>query len=800
MPLRTGVLLPGTSASLPVGRPSSVKLVDAVRAGDTVVIAVQRDSSVLAPTRADLHDVAVEARVDEVRRSGRGRRRLTVTALRRLALEDVHPGDFLSASLTDLDEGPADPDRAAVLEGLLREKLAEVRDAATGKLAALVDRVGAEPKPGVLADKVAAGLGLDPDDEVRVLHAVDAGARLELVTTLLSEAITRNDVRRRIDSEVRRELNEGQREAILRKQLDAIRRELEGGAANDDGESDADKLARRVREADLPDDVRKVAEAQLKRLAGGGGGSPAEAGVVRTYLEWLLDLPWNVRADDHFDIAAVEAKLDEDHFGLDDVKKRILEHLAVLKRGGTGRGTILCLAGPPGVGKTSLGRSIADAIGRPFVRIALGGVRDEAELRGHRRTYVGALPGRIVAGLKQAGAKNPVLLLDEIDKLGKGWMGNPEAALLEILDPEQNSTFADHYLELPFDLSETIFLCTANDLTTLSAPLRDRLEIIEIDGYTFAEKQQIAREWLLPRQLERHALPEDALAVDDDALRALIEGWTREAGVRQLERELRKVCRALALRLERDEAAADAVPAPMDVGVADLPDLLGRRRFHSDVAQRTSIPGVATGLAWTPVGGDVLFVEASRMPGRGKLQTTGKLGDVMRESASAALTYVRANAGALGVDPRFLDDSDVHVHVPAGGVPKDGPSAGVTIFVALTSLLTGRPVRPDVAMTGEATLRGQVLPVGGIKRKVLAAHRAGLKRVILPERNRADAAEVPERVLEELEIVFVSDMADALAAALSDDLPGLTTDPTGAPHGSDGAGANDATGGVRSVA
>ena len=785
--LRTGVLLPGTSASLPVGRDRSVALVDSLRPGDRALIAVQKDSAALDPQAEDLHPVGVVARVDEIRRTGRARRRLTLTALHRVVLDDVSTaGPFLTAVTSRPDEGPADADRAEVLEGLLREKLGEARDQTSGKLRQLIERVGDERNVGLLADRVAAGLGLDAEGEASVLAAVDVGARLELVTGLLSEALTRGKVRARIDSEVRRELNEGQREAILRKQLEAIQRELQAEGGGGGEESDLDALARKIAEADLPDEVRQTAERQLARLRGAGQGSPAEAGVIRTYLDWILALPWNERADESIDIGAVEDRLNADHFGLEDVKKRILEHLAVTKRGGSGKGTILCLSGPPGVGKTSLGRSIAEATGRPFVRIALGGVRDEAELRGHRRTYVGALPGRIITGLKQAGAKNPVLLLDEIDKLGTGWMGSPEAALLEILDPEQNATFADHYLELPFDLSEVVFLCTANDLSQLSAPLRDRLEIIEVDGYTLAEKGQIARAHLLPRQLDRHALDTDLLTIDDDALEAMVDGWTREAGVRQLERQLRKVCRALALRIER---APDSKPEPLHVDLEALTELLGRRRFFRDAAARTSLPGVATGLAWTPVGGDILFIEASRMPGSGKLQTTGQLGDVMRESASAALTYVRSNAERFGVDPRFLDGSDIHVHVPAGGVPKDGPSAGVTMFVALTSLLTGRRVRPDTAMTGEATLRGRVLPVGGIKSKVLAAHRAGLTRVILPERNRADASEIPEKVLADLEIIFVSDMGDAVDAALSDGL-----DPS-----TDGPNAKE-TGPVRSVA
>ncbi len=457
-------------------------------------------------------------------------------------------------------------------------------------------------------------------------------------------------------------------------------------------------------------------------------------------------------------------KLNADHTGLDEVKKRILEHLAVLKMGGRAKATILCLAGPPGTGKTSLGKSIAEATGRPFVRIALGGVRDEAEIRGHRRTYVGALPGRILHGMKKAGVRNPVMLLDEIDKLGSGWQGSPESALLEVLDPEQNDSFTDHYLELPYDLSEVLFLVTANDLSRVSPPLRDRLEIITLSGYTPDEKAVIARKHLLPDELEAHAIDEDTLTVSDEAIDSIVEGWTREAGVRQLKRELRRLVRGTALRIAR--SGSEEKDPRLEIGVDDLDDLLGKRRFFPEVQERTSIPGVATGLAWTPVGGDILFVETSRMPGKGSLQTTGKLGDVMQESAKAALTYVRSHAAELGIDPQFLDAQDIHIHVPAGATPKDGPSAGVTMFTALTSLLTGRCVRSDTAMTGEASLRGRVLPVGGIKEKVLAAHRAGLTRVILPSRNERDLVDIPDAVQEAIEFVFAEDMSEVLAAAL----------------------------------
>ncbi|HET6345524.1 MAG TPA: endopeptidase La, partial [Myxococcota bacterium] len=594
------------------------------------------------------------------------------------------------------------------------------------------------------------------------LTSLDIAERLRLVIRLIAEAHTVSEVKQKIDSEVRREFSNSQREAVLREQLRAIRREL-----GEEGDGDRlEELKSKLDAAGLPRQARSVADRELRRLEAMGQAN-MEQGIITSYLQLLADLPWSKRAEVATDLEGVAAKLDADHFGLKDVKKRILEHLAVLKMRGNAKGTILCLAGPPGVGKTSLGRSIAEATGRPFVRVALGGIRDEAEIRGHRRTYVGALPGRILHALKTAGVKNPVFLLDEIDKLGQGFMGSPEAALLEVLDPEQNGTFQDHYLELPFDLSEVLFICTANALENLSAPLRDRLEIIEISGYTLEEKFHVARNHLMPKKLAEHALGGDLLNISDGALKQIIASYTREAGVRQLAQQITKLCRALTLKLAR--APADTKPAPMRIEEAGLAEYLGKTRFTNEVAERTMLPGVATGLAWTPVGGDILFVETSRMHGSGKLEITGQLGDVMKESARAALTYVRSNAEALGVDPEFLSTQDLHIHVPAGGVPKDGPSAGVTIFTALTSLLTHRRVRPDTAMTGECTLRGRVLPVGGIKEKVLAAHRAGMTRVILPKQNQRDLDDVPESTQAAMEFIFAEDMSEVLASALASD-------------------------------
>ncbi|MBL9105862.1 MAG: endopeptidase La [Myxococcales bacterium] len=765
LPLRNGVLFPGTVITVPVGRARSIALIEALEPGNILGVAVQRDARVADPELADLQPVATYARVRQIRRNSDRNYQIVLEGLGRFQIGDLlHSKAYWTVEGSALPDLVSDPAEARALAEALgsqvREQLQEVAPDVLASFGQWIEALGHADDPGMLADRVAAALGLDTEKEVQVLLTRDVGERLRLVTRLLVEARAMADLRRKIENEVRKGLSSGQREVLLRQQLRAIQKELGEEPKGDDLAS----LRERLDKAELPEDVRQVADRELRRLEG-MQSAQAEYNVIRTYLEWIADLPWSVRAGGEIDLNSVAKKLDEDHHGLDEVKKRILEHMAVLKVSGNSRATILCLAGPPGVGKTSLGQSIADATGRPFVRIALGGVRDEAEIRGHRRTYVGALPGRLIHAMKKSGKKNPVILLDEIDKLGNSWMGSPEAALLEVLDPEQNKTFTDHYLELPFDLSEAMFIVTANSLETLSAPLRDRLEIIEISGYTAEEKLRIARDHLLPRQLGRHAIGEGTLTVTDDALLAIVRDYTREAGVRQLERELTKLCRALTLEFAR---SSDEKPARVTIDAADLHKYLGKVRFVSEVAERTAVPGVATGLAWTPVGGDILFVETSRMPGKGHLEITGQLGDVMKESARAALTYVRSNADTLGVDATFLDKQDLHIHVPAGAVPKDGPSAGVTIFTALTSLLTGRRVRPDTAMTGECTLRGRVLPVGGIKSKVLAAHRAGLTRVVLPQRNARDLDDVPADVREKMEFVFAEDMAQVLAATLEE--------------------------------
>ena len=758
LPLFRGVIFPGTLATLPVGRPSSVALVESLRPGALVGVAAQLDPEVESPTLDELYPVATLARVQQLVRLTNGRYRITLQGLERFRLMEVEQeAPFLTARGESVEETGHDSDEAHALMGVLREELEEAVREQGGTLGALSQAALA---PGLFADSVASELGLDTQVRAELLGELSIPDRLRRVAELVRAQVTRREVKATIEEEVRRELGKGQREAILREQLRAIQREL----GDEDEERDA--LRAQLDEAALPEEVRKVAEREWRRLQSLNPAQP-EHGVIRTYLEWIAALPWGAPEAAPIDLSAIEQRLEQDHFGLRDAKQRILEHMAVLKVSGHAQATILCLAGPPGVGKTSLAQSVADAIDRPLVRISLGGVRDEAEIRGHRRTYVGALPGRILNAMRKAGATNPVIVLDEIDKLAQGWMGSPESALLEVLDPEQNKTFTDHYLELEYDLSNALFICTANDLSAMSGPLRDRLEIIEVSGYTPSEKVHIARDHLLPRQLERHGIAPDALTIDDETIRALITDYTREAGVRQLQRELTRLCRALTLEIARSDA--DPASIALEITPETLGRHLGKTRFHAEVAARTASPGVATGLAWTPVGGDILFIETTKMPGKGRLEITGQLGDVMKESARAALAYVRTHAHELEIDADFLDAWDLHLHVPAGGVPKDGPSAGVTIFTALTSLLSGRRVRPDTAMTGECSLRGRVLPVGGIKAKVLAAHRAGIKRVILPRRNARDLDEIPQSTLDELEIILADDMREVLAAALATD-------------------------------
>jgi len=786
--LRNGVLFPGVRTMLPVGRERSVALIQDMQEGALIGIAVQRERDVDVPALTDLHPIGVLARIERIVQAGPQQFRILVVGLERFKLERIVRVDpWCQVEVSPIQEADRDPRETQALLQSLFERLAAMEAAVSGELREALATARTRKDGGRAADLVASALGLASDREAEVLLTLDVNQRLRLVHQLLGEAEAMADIKAKVDQEVRSEFQKGQREAVLRQQLKAIQKELGEG---EDG-NDLTELRKKLDAAQLPEEARKVADRELKRLESMGPNQP-EYHVNRRYLEFMAELPWSARAEVKDDIDAVAAKLDQDHFGLTEVKQRIVEHIAVRKLAGRNKGTLLCLVGPPGVGKTSLGQSIADATGRPFIRAALGGIRDEAEIRGHRRTYVGALPGRILTALRKAGRKNPVLLLDEIDKLTTGWMGSPEAALLEVLDPEQNGTFTDAYLDLPFDLSEVLFICTANTLDTISPPLRDRLEVIEIQGYTVDEKARIAQHHLIPKRLAEHGLPAEALVISDPALASIAADYTRESGVRQLDRELVKICRAVTLEVARQ---VDGKPHPVRIEPADLQRYLGKVKFFNELAERTAVPGVAVGLAWTPTGGDILFIETSRMQGKGGVEITGQLGDVMKESARAALSYIRSHAAALAIDPGFLESQDIHIHVPAGAIPKDGPSAGVTIFTALTSLLSGRLVRSDTAMTGECTLRGRVLPVGGIKGKVLAAHRAGIKRIILPAKNERDLDEVPAAARAKLEFIFAEDMSQVLAAALEVNTLGPGTAPA-----TDGNGLDPAQTGMLSVA
>jgi ATP-dependent Lon protease len=762
LPIRNAVLFPGAVAPFDVGREKSVALVEDVDNLTSPVIAIfaQRDPSTDDPGKEDLHQVGCAARVLKALKHSSGNYSLILQGLERIRLDEItQSGPYLKAKIGRLNETNSGDDEAEALSMSLRDiakQVIQLMPELPREAGSLIDSIQA---PGALADLVAANLDAPVDEKAALLETVDVKDRIRKVLKLLTRQLEILKMRERINSQIKEEMGKNQREYVLRQQLKAIKEEL----GEDDGDQgDLDGLEERIAKASLPQEAETVAKKQLKRLRNMQVGS-AEYTVVRTYLDWILDLPWHSQTPDNMDIGAVRKVLDEDHYGLEKVKKRILEYLAVRKLKKDKKGPILCLIGPPGVGKTSLGRSIARALGRKFVRISLGGVHDEAAIRGHRRTYVGALPGQIIQGMKKGATINPVFMMDEVDKIGHDFRGDPAAALLEVLDPEQNNTFADHYLEIPYDLSNVMFVATANIADPIPAPLRDRMEILEIPGYTRREKLAIARRHLIPKQLEEHGITREQLDITDKAVDLVIDFYTREAGVRTLERQVASIIRGVAVKI----AEGDATPRKID-DEDQVREFLGPQKFTSEVAERTEEAGVATGLAWTSVGGEILFIEATRMYGTGKLQLTGQLGDVMKESAQAALSYVRTNAEKYGINRDFLEKSDIHIHIPAGGMPKDGPSAGVTMFTALVSMLTGIRVRHDVAMTGEITLRGRVLPIGGLKEKVLAAHRAGIKRVLVPERNKADLDEVPAEVKNDLEFIFVSKMDAVLEAALEE--------------------------------
>jgi ATP-dependent Lon protease len=757
LPLRDSVPFPETLTPLAIGQERTVKLVNDVLAGSRMLAMVAaKEGAGEEPGPDELYGVGVAGVVARMIKVPDGTLRILVHGAQRVDIGDFVATDpYLVARIV---EAPDELIPSPELEGLHRnvqatfsriiEELPYLPEELQIAVANLDD-------PGELAHMIGGALRIKTEEKQALLEERNVAKRLRMLSEILARELELVEIGTRIQSQVQSEMDKGQREYFLRQQLKAIQEEL---GEVDETQAEASELRQRLEQAELPEHAWKQAERELQRFER-LPPQAAEHGVIRTYLEWLADLPWSKSTDDNLDLPHARTVLDRDHYDIERVKDRILEFLAVRKLKPDAPSSILCFVGPPGVGKTSLGRSIAGAMGREFERISVGGVRDESEIRGHRRTYIGALPGTIVRAIRDAGSNNPVLMIDEIDKMGADFRGDPSSAMLEVLDPEQNSTFRDHYLDLPFDLSKVFFICTANQLDTVPPALRDRMETIELAGYTHEEKREIAKRYLVPRQMERSGLGRSKIELKDDALDVIIDGYTREAGVRGLEREIGSICRKVAREYAEGTRKSKRVVRARTVG-----ELLGKRRFQPDVQRRTGEPGVATGLAWTPVGGDVLFVEATAFPGEGKLQVTGQLGDVMKESAAAALSYVKSLDGE--VPDNYFREHDVHVHVPAGAIPKDGPSAGITMATALASRATGRPVRSDTAMTGEITLTGQVLPIGGLKEKALAAQRAGINRLIIPRRNEADIDDIPEHLRKRMTFVLVDDVDEVLEAAL----------------------------------
>jgi ATP-dependent Lon protease len=758
VPVRNTVLFPEIVFPITLGRPSTIAAAQqAVREQRQIVIVLQRDPEKDDPRPDDLYRVGTIANIVRYVTSPEGGHHLICQGVQRFRITDFVEGyPFLLARGLHLAEPTSTAPEVEARFNVLQGQVREVLDLLPRVPPELRQTVEATSAPGMLADLAITYLDATPAEKQDILETSDLVPRLDKVSKLLAHRLEVLRLSAEIGSKTKASLDTRQREVLLREQMAAIQRELGDEGSNKQDLADLEKA---IAEAKMPPDVEAAAKKELRRLQRTPEAA-AEYGMIRSYLDTLLELPWAPPAPKDIDIAEARRILDADHYGLEKIKQRIIEYLAVRKLAPEGKAPILCFVGPPGVGKTSLGQSIARAMGRKFARVSLGGVHDEAEIRGHRRTYIGALPGNIIQAIRKAGARDCVMMLDEIDKMGTGVHGDPGAAMLEVLDPEQNSTFRDNYLDVPFDLSRVVFITTANMLETVPGPLRDRMEIIALSSYTAGEKLEIAKRYLVRRQLEANGLKPEQVEIEDAAIRRLIEGYTREAGVRSLEREIGRVFRHVAVEIA--EGASDK----KRIDVAALEKILGPVRFENEVAMRSTVPGVATGLAWTPVGGDILFIEATRTPGGGRLLLTGQLGEVMRESAQAALSVVKSQAAALKIDPGLFEKSDIHVHVPAGATPKDGPSAGVAMFMALTSLFTGRIIPSDTAMTGEISLRGLVLPVGGIKEKVVAAAAAGIKRVMLPARNKRDYDDIPEEVRKALEFVWLEKVDDAVAAGL----------------------------------
>ncbi len=759
LPIRNIVVFPGTVMPLNVGRAKSKNLLDEVMPAEKIIgVLTQRNAETEDPQAADLHPVGVACMILKLFKLPDGNQSIIVHGLARFRLIGLERTDPFAVGQVEILEDSLTPGpEVDALLASVRQQAQRVIELSPNTPDEAAQVLGSITQPSALADFLAANLQADTAEKQQMLEQLDVEKRLRAIATRLGTQLDVLELQSKIQSQVKENIDKSQRRYYLQEQLKAIRKELGEGDAS--GATEIEQLRGKLEAVNLPEAVMKEANRELTRLEAIPSASP-EYGVIRTWLQIVSELPWSALTDDKIDLVEARAILDRDHHDLDKVKRRIVEYLAVRKLKPDGGGAILCFVGPPGVGKTSLGKSIAEAMGRRFIRVALGGVRDEADIRGHRRTYIGSMPGRIIAELRKAGTRNPVMMLDEIDKLGADFRGDPASALLEVLDPAQNHTFTDHYLDVPFDLSKALFIATANTMDTVPGPLRDRMEVIEIPGYTESDKLSIARRYLVPRQLEANGLSEKNARFKVEALRVIIEGYTREAGVRNLERNIGSVVRAIAAEVVGGKTEKVVVNS-VEVG-----RLLGPKRFEPEIAQRTSVAGVATGLAYTPVGGEILFIEATRMPGKGAILLTGQIGEVMKESATAAFSLIRSRAESLGISPKVLAESDIHIHVPAGAIPKDGPSAGVAMFTALASLLLNKPVRHDLAMTGEITLRGLVLPIGGLKEKTLAAKRAGIKHVVVPKRNEKDMPEIPEEVRKTLQFHFVNDIDEVMKIAL----------------------------------
>ena len=765
LPLRNTVLFPQQIIPIYVGREQSLKLIaDLPKGGKKyIVVVAQKDGSVENPKASDLYEYGTLAMVMKVFDMPDKSRSAIVQGLDRVRVKNFLDPDPYYKGLVEKVRGVVTP--SAEIEGItvnvqeIFKKLIEIAPYLSEEQFHVLSNI---QNPGKLVDKAISLMNISTKEKQDILEELDIKKRLEKCTVLINREIHRIELGEKIQSDVQDEISKSQREYFLREQMKAIQKEL----GEDTGGLELDELDEKIKTAKMPEKVETVARKELTRMKKIPAQSP-EYTVARTYLDWLVELPWSKESKDNEDINYAQEILDSDHYGLVKVKERIVEHLAVrnlkksrAKKGERFKSPILCFGGPPGTGKTSIGKSIAKAMGREFVRISLGGVRDEAEIRGHRRTYIGALPGRIIASLKKAGTNNPIFMLDEIDKLGMDFRGDPSSALLEVLDPEQNFTFNDHYLEVDFDLSNVMFITTANRIDKIPGPLRDRMEVLEFSGYIMEEKLQIAIDHLLPKQIKEHGLRKKEIKFTDESICLLVESYTREAGVRNLERQLANVCRKVAREI------TDGKVKSINITPEKVYEYLGPIKFISEIAERTQQPGVVIGLAWTAFGGDILFIEATKMPGKGVLKLTGKLGDVMKESVQAAFSYVRANAHKLGLDPTFYKKLDIHVHVPAGAIPKDGPSAGVAMITALVSLLSNKPVKDRLGMTGEISLRGNVLPIGGLKEKSTAAHRAGLTHILAPAQNEKDLVDIPKKVLKDLKISFVKDVSEVLKLAL----------------------------------